>query len=247
MLGVLCTVYNEAKFLRHALNSVVEHVDKIVIVDGAYQETIALGAAPHSTDGTLDIIREFKKQYTSKVIALEANEKSDAQQRNVALAELKKLNCDWFMILDGDEIYKRYHFAMIKQAMRHDTIDVYYFTCNTFVNDFWHYTIQQFPRLFKLYPDTNFSNDNYVNSNCKNWISLDKKTLDVKYYHYAFVKDLSRFALKKKWWETRFKSEGRDFHYDWNIINGKIMPDNSEIVYNYIGSHPQSIIKSFNL
>lgn len=243
-LAALVTVYNEAKFLEASLNSIKDYVDDIVIVEGAYQETIKLGKPARSDDGTLDIIRDaIQKHGWDKIREIRINEKSDAQQRNVGLQQIKAwFDPDWLLIVDGDEVYKPHMFKMIRQAMK-SNIDAYVFSCLTFVNDLNHYCKQQFPRLFKVYPDTKFTNDNFVSSHGRDWAELKHGILDVQYYHYAFLKGLDRFETKKKWWESRF---AEPFHYDWFSKNGKIIPESHEI-YEYNGSHPVQIVDKFKV
>jgi TatD DNase family protein len=56
------TVYNESLFLDCALRSVHDFVDEIIITDTAIQSYVDIGGAPHSTDGTLNIIEEWLKK-----------------------------------------------------------------------------------------------------------------------------------------------------------------------------------------
>ena len=55
-LSVLMTIYDEAEFVDSAIRSALPYVDDLVIVEGAYEETIKPGRSPRSTDGTIDII-----------------------------------------------------------------------------------------------------------------------------------------------------------------------------------------------
>ena len=60
-LSCLMTVYNEESFIEYAIESCLPYVDHLVVVEGAYQETIKLGATPHSTDNTDEIIKKIYK------------------------------------------------------------------------------------------------------------------------------------------------------------------------------------------
>jgi hypothetical protein len=255
-LSVLMTVYNEADFVEYAIKSCLEYVDHLVIVEGAYQETIRLGASPRSTDGTrkkiFDMFR-FKQEpqteedptvrySTDKVFYIEANGETDKDQRNVGLQKIKELNPDgWFMIIDGDEVYEPSVFHMIKSATRTmERTNKYgaYFKSLTFVNDPNHYTEQEFPRLFRITPEAKFSNDNFLEWPDKklSWtLPHVIKIPYIRFFHYSFCKSKERFELKKKWWETRF---GGTFDYGWHINEeGKIEDPNHEI-YEYKSNHP---------
>ena len=238
--------YNESKFIDCALQSVIDHVDGMIVIEGAFKEFIALGKSPRSTDGTIEIIENFIKRHQDKnIIYRQANEKSDLEQRNVALSLALDMNPTHILIYDADEVYCDYHWRAIKQIAQ-TTIDVFVFTCMTFVQDYQHYCWQQFPRLFRVRDKSmKFVNDNYVAFNDAAWQQLNKHVLDLRYFHYAFCKGRERFEDKKKWWETRFN---KPFHYDWqyDADSQQIKPDNHTI-YKFVGKHPIQIRNKFGL
>lgn len=241
-LSVLMTVYNEADFVEHAIRSCLPYVDHLIIVEGAYRETIKLGASSRSTDGTVEIIEE-ELSFSNKIWYIEANEDSDKDQRNVGLKQIKELNPDGFLlIVDGDEVYNPQTFSLIRSVMnvmRKSSKKVAYFNSLTFVNDVNHYTNQYFPRLFDLKNALRFTNDNYMvwNEHLDGDFTLyGQGSSPIKYHHYGFVKGHEKFLLKKKWWETRFP--GKPFDYGWKIDeNGKITDKNHKI-YLYESKHP---------
>lgn len=242
------TVYNEAAFIKYAIESCLPHVDLLVIVEGAYQETIKLGSDPRSTDGTLDILKQYESPELpcgcpdGKVVVLHANEQTDKDQRNVGLERIKgELGADgWCLIIDGDEVYEPEAFKMIRVSinnMEKTNKLAAYFKSLTFVNDFDHYTEQEFPRLFKVTPDATFTNDNFMAWGNVGWYSPHViKIPYISYFHYSFCKGKERFELKKKWWETRF---GREFDYGWKVNDqGKIEDENHDI-YEFTSQHPK--------
>lgn len=234
------TVYNEADFVEYAIRSCLPYVDHLVIVEGAYQETIKLGASPRSTDGTREKILNLVTG-DPRVSYFELNGNSDKDQRNLGLNAIKELNPDgWCLIIDGDEVYDVDALKMVKIAMNNmEKSDKYaaYFKSLTFVNDLEHYTEQEFPRLFRLTPGAIFVNDNFMVWEDKNigWYSpYIIKIPYIRYHHYSFCKGKERFELKKKWWETRF---GKEFDYGWKIEDGKITDSNHKINI-FKGKHP---------
>lgn len=261
-LSVLMTVYNEADFVEYAIRACLPHVDDLVIVEGAYQETIALGASPRSTDGTIKKVKDLTvvrpdssedhlKNAMKIVRYIEANEQTDKDQRNIGLKEIKKRNPDgWVLIIDGDEVYDKNAFSMIKVAMHNmDKSNklAAYFRSLTFVNDMEHFAEQDFPRLFKITPECKFIDDNFMTWPDKStgWFSpAIIKIPYIRYHHYAFCKgNGERFKLKKDWWESRFgdnyMNTGKKFEYDWYVDkNGKIYSPNHDIVL-YTGKHPE--------
>jgi glycosyltransferase involved in cell wall biosynthesis len=241
-LSVLMTVYNEAKFMDYSIRSVLPFVDHLVIVEGAYQETINLGVSPRSNDGTLEIIEKYKND--PKVHAIYANELSDKDQRNVGLEYIKQLNHDgWLLLVDGDEVWTEDSLKMVKVAannMERSKKMAAYFKSLTFVNDFNQYTEQEFPRLFKLTSGAKFVNDNYMTwEDQKLGWSYPHiiKIPYVKYHHYSFCKGSVRFELKKKWWEARFTNQ--EFDYGWNVDENGIIDDLNHDIIPFTGQHPQ--------
>jgi glycosyltransferase involved in cell wall biosynthesis len=240
-LHVLMTVYNEETFLKYAIQSCLPYVTSLTIVEGAYQETIEVGASARSTDRTLAIASQYACQ-SERVHLIKANEKSDPQQRNVGLKYIKHVygTDDWLLIIDGDEIYEPITFKMIDILTKKMTLcraKAAYFKSLTFVNDFQHYCEQEFPRLFKLTPDCQFINDNYMRWGNDASFTLPAviKAPNIRFFHYSFCKGTERFELKKKWWETRFK---QPFHYSWHLNREGQIVDPHHRILQYNGNHP---------
>jgi len=241
-ISALMCVYNESKFVDYAIRSCIGFVDHLVIVEGAYQQTIDLGQSPRSTDGTIEICKKYVDN--KKIFYIEANEQSDPQQRQIGLNKIKELNPDgWMLIIDGDEVYDENTLKMIKVASfnldRSKNLAAY-FKSLTFVNDFKHYTIQEFPRLFKITPGMEFVNDNFVK-----WTDLGVdwfspfviKMPYIKFHHYAFCKGQERFVTKKTWWENRFGKN--NFNYSWFIDSDGKINDTDHKIVKYTGKHPE--------
>jgi glycosyltransferase involved in cell wall biosynthesis len=240
-LGVLCTVYNEGLFLDYSIKSYIDHVDNIAIVEGAYLETVALGKPERSNDGTLEIIEKYKEN--QKVNIDHVNLQTDRNHRNVGLERLRQSGCDWLLIVDGDECYHEIDFQFIrKEALLYTkhNIKAAYFQSLTFVNDFNHYTIQSFPRLFKITPGCTFVNDNFMQWENASWAAPHVIKSNTKFYHYSFCKGRERFETKAKWWETRF---GTPFNYGWMIDENGIISDKNHKIYEFTGRHPKVILE----
>ena len=242
-LSCLMTVYNEESFIEYAIESCLPYVDHLVVVEGAYQETIKLGATPHSTDNTDEIIKKiYKINGEEKIIYKKENGETDKDQRNFGLEEIKRLNPDgWLLIIDGDEVYEASTFKMIRTAMMNmDRSNKYasYFKSKTFVNDPYHMTDQEFPRLFKITPECKFVNDNFMEWPDKGigWYSpYVIKIPYISYYHYSFCKGREKFEQKRNWWMNR--GFGPRFDYGWRYENGKI-DDPNHVVHDFAGIHP---------
>lgn len=243
------TVYNEADFIEYAIRACLPYVDHLVIVEGAYQETIALGSSARSSDHTINKVDDYRglfnddpEPFAEKIHYIEANEKTDKDQRNVGLKKIKELNPNgWLLIVDGDEVYEPNTFAAIKQfciqADKSRVVHAAYFQSLTFVNDFQHFTVQEFPRLFKITPECEFINDNFMSWSGVRWEHPHVMTLkSMKYHHYAFCKGADRFKLKRNWWMNR--GLGKDFDYGWKIDESGKITDKNHTIYEYKGHHP---------
>lgn len=86
-------VKNEAQWLWYSVSSVINHIDKILLWDTG------------STDGTLEIIKELQKAYPGKIEFKERKITSAEEFTVVRQEMLDVTDSDWFLILDGDEIW----------------------------------------------------------------------------------------------------------------------------------------------
>lgn len=86
-------VNNEENFIWFALMSVVDWVDKILVWDSG------------STDKTVDIIKEAVKIKTDKIKFKEVGTVDKFKFSQMRQEMLEQSDCDWLLILDGDEIW----------------------------------------------------------------------------------------------------------------------------------------------
>lgn len=122
-------VYNEDKFIWFALMSVIDYVDKILVYDTG------------STDNTVAIIKEVEKKYPKKIIFKEVGKVSRDQYTQVRQYMLNHSECDWIMILDGDEVWGEKSIKEVIQTIRGkgkswDGIVVPFYV---FLGDIYHY------------------------------------------------------------------------------------------------------------
>lgn len=86
-------VKNEERYVWYAVMSVIEHVDKILIWDTG------------STDDTIKIVKYIHDLYPQKVEINLLGEVNISEFTHVRNDMLKETEADWFMILDGDEVW----------------------------------------------------------------------------------------------------------------------------------------------
>ncbi len=83
-------VNNEENFIWFAMKSILDYVDKILIWDSG------------STDKTADIIREIKED---KIVFKKVGQVDKHGFTKMRQRMLEESDCDWVLILDGDEIW----------------------------------------------------------------------------------------------------------------------------------------------
>ncbi len=86
-------VQNEENFIWFALMSVIDYVDKILVWDTG------------STDKTVEIIREVKRNWGERIEFKEVGVVDKYEITKTRQAMLEQSDCDWILILDGDEIW----------------------------------------------------------------------------------------------------------------------------------------------
>lgn len=88
-----CIVHNEENFIWFAIMGVVDYVDKILVWDTG------------STDKTIEIIREILKIKGDKIEFKEVGAVDKYGFTKMRQKMLEQSECDWILLLDGDEIW----------------------------------------------------------------------------------------------------------------------------------------------
>ena len=93
--------YDEAEFIEQCIESLVDKVDRIICVDGAYARFEH--KKPYSTDGTIEIIQRLQSKYGPKIelIGSETAWKDEITKRN---EYFKGKEGDFYIVLDADEV-----------------------------------------------------------------------------------------------------------------------------------------------
>lgn len=95
LIAVLC-VYEEEALLPECLDSIVDHVDRIVVADGRYRHYPGKGGA--SRDKTLKIARE----YGCEIIESPSDGWETEHAKRTALIQSGRLG-DMYLVIDADE------------------------------------------------------------------------------------------------------------------------------------------------
>lgn len=123
---VHCLIKNEDAFIRYALLSVIDAADKVLVYDTG------------STDATVSIVRELQAQYQGKIMLEEKGPCDKARHTALRQEMIVATTTEWFMILDGDEVWTKRGMAEAIGHMREgsaDIIETYFYEC---VGDIYH-------------------------------------------------------------------------------------------------------------
>ncbi|MDO8503201.1 MAG: glycosyltransferase family 2 protein [bacterium] len=102
-----CLVKNEARFIWYSVMSVIKHVDKLLLWDTG------------STDGTLEIIDQIEKADREKKVEVIRLKDVDVQGfAKVRQDMLDVTSTDWFIVVDGDEIWWEDSIKKVVQVVR---------------------------------------------------------------------------------------------------------------------------------
>lgn len=88
-------VNNEENFIWFSIMSVVDYVDRVLVYDTG------------STDRTVEIIKEIQKIKKDKIRLEEVGPTSKNEFPKLRQKMLEESQCDWILVLDGDEIWWR--------------------------------------------------------------------------------------------------------------------------------------------
>lgn len=124
-------VKNEARFVWYSVMSVIDHVDKVLLWDTG------------STDGTLEIIREMQRLESARS-KMEFREVGSVSPEEFAIVRQEMLDAtstDWFIVVDGDEIWWEDSIAVVVAEIqeRGDEIESIVVPTVNLVGDIFHY------------------------------------------------------------------------------------------------------------
>jgi len=92
-IWVQTLVKNEAKWLWYSVSSVIDHVDKVLLWDTG------------STDSSIEIEKDLGKKYPEKIELRQTKQVTPEEFTQVRQEMLEETKSDWFIVLDGDEIW----------------------------------------------------------------------------------------------------------------------------------------------
>jgi glycosyltransferase involved in cell wall biosynthesis len=99
-------VKNEEHYLWYSVTSLIDFVDKVLLWDTG------------STDHTSEIIKELLKKYPDKIEFNEVGEVTPEEYTEARQEMLNHTEADWFLVLDGDEVWWEGSIRKISEVVR---------------------------------------------------------------------------------------------------------------------------------
>lgn len=122
-------VFNEENFIWFAVSSIVKYVDQILIWDTG------------STDKTVKIINELIKKNPEKIKFKEVGRVDSDGVTKMRQKMLEESDCDWIIILDGDEVWPEGSIKKVVETIRKkgDSLDAIVVPFFVLLGDIFHY------------------------------------------------------------------------------------------------------------
>ena len=225
-------VFNEAAFLKPCIESIIDYVDKIVVIEGTWGTATKTCGLRRSNDGTIDILHKLHINYPQKIIVRHLNEPTQLDQRTKHF-ELYP-DAHWLWIVDGDEIYEPQEVQKIVAATKRNDFEAFKATSFTFVNDAHHYVNIDFPRLFRIdEPGYKFIDPNTLRKPNGRLQTLCEEPI-AGFYHYSYL-ERSPGRMRQKI-DDRIATHGE---FKWERIGGNIK--RRGIVFNTTERIPEAV------
>lgn len=126
-----CIVKNEERFVAYAIRSVIDSVEQVIVFDTG------------STDDTVRIILDLKKEYGEKILFEEKGDCDKMRHTLLRQEMIDRTTSDWFLIVDGDEVWTKKGVdelvSLATSEASYGCIIAPYFLC---VGDIYHHSIR---------------------------------------------------------------------------------------------------------
>lgn len=237
-------VKNEERYIWYSLMSVVDHVDKIMVWDTG------------STDNTVNIIENVRKKYPGKIKFEKFGAVTPEEYTVLRQKMLDKTESDWFMILDGDEVWWDSSIRTITEfiKLKGNTFDSIVNPYFNIVGDIYHFqeesagmykiddkkghlTIRFMNRKIPgLYTSRPLGQHGYFDNNNKliqDRSSKKRIFLDAPYMHFTHMVRSSNLIFDKKVpkRDAKYKHElGKRFNSDFYFPEIFFLPKPSSVI-----------------
>jgi hypothetical protein len=232
-------VLNGQPFLEYNLRALYPFAYQIIVVEGAVRAAESLATADgHSTDGTLQMLREFQRENDpeGKLLVVTAADEGYKdgfwpEKDEMSQAYAKRITGDWLWQVDSDEFYRSEDMQSIAAQLEADTSVTtvsfpyleFFGSFRSYITGQWHiYEHPLFHRLFRWGPGYRYVNHrpptviDHEGSDLreKHWLRNPQNNgLPVTLFHYSYV--FPRQARQKVGyysnveWTTAFRQNQR--------------------------------------
>jgi glycosyltransferase involved in cell wall biosynthesis len=241
-------VKNEARWLWYSVTSIVDYVDKVLLWDTG------------STDGSNEIEQELKEKFPDKIVINHRKQESIDDFMNVRQEMLDATTSDWFLMLDGDEIWWRDSIRKVIETInsKKDEIESVVVPTINVVGDIFHFQNSSAGR-YKF--GNRFGNFNLRAVNRKipglhsqgvhgvwGWADRENKMIQER-----DLKDV--FFVDAAYLHTTFLQRSRNMESDRNVVKrskklkyeiGKEFPKDFYYPESFFGEKPSDIISPWS-
>ena len=188
-------VFEQNYFLKEAIESIINYVDKCICIEGAWGTAIkSNGGVKRSQDKTIPILKKLQSKYPNKIEVHYLNEPTQLDQRSKHFELFP--NPHWLWIVDSDEIYTPEEAQKVVNTTKRTDFEYFDTKSLTFVNDHKHYVDIDWPRLFRVNgPGYKFRSPNHLLKPDGSELSHCPDTI-ATFYHYSYIMTSDRMRKK---------------------------------------------------
>lgn len=203
---------NEERYLWFGVMSVIEHVDRVMLWDTG------------STDMSREIAQEILRLYPNKVDYREFKNIDSMGYTKLRIKLLNETSEDWFMVLDGDEVWWEDKIAETVKIIRQhgNKLDAIVTKYKNLVGDIFHYQDDSVSK-YKIDGETGFVTIRAMNRKIPG-LYADKPHGQFGYY------DKDNVLIQDRSKERRYKVDGDSYMHFTNLIRSKSLIKDMEVV-----------------
>jgi hypothetical protein len=241
-LWAVWIIYNEEQFIESSVRSVIDHVDELLFVDGAFENF------PHdnflSTDKTFEIIKRVcvEKGKTPHIIILEKPWKDEMQKRNLSYM-MYVPDWDWMLLIDGDmetvwlsgieeqirETMKTTYTQIVRTSVDGFTVSVHYYNPNS-----PHVIVKGGPpRIFMKYPDLHYEFNHYSifdSTGCNFGKEYNFRPLELIYIEKGHYRNVERRQAVREYQSRKCEQSSGDEHLCCAACKFRFVVDKGELL-----------------
>ena len=190
----------ENRYLEDVLMNAMKYVDEVMILDDA------------STDNTVALCERILKDFPHKIVVnTESMFHKEGYLRKKQWDETIKMNPDWILFLDADEILEDRMQKVVSSLLENDSVDLFCFKLydmwdqNRYRSDsYWNAHTRYMPFLLRYQPNYKYR-FNMANHHCgrmpMNVLQMDYANVDIRVKHYGWSRAEDRKAKYARYME----------------------------------------------